>query len=142
MRITDVCTRLEDAVCVAAMYVSIVRMLYRIRRSNQTWRSYPLFLLSENRWRAQRYGVDGSLFDFGRGELVPFRDLVDELLVLLREDAEALDCWPEVEHARTIVDRGTSANRQIACFNRLVSEGASRRSAAGVVDHLIAETLG
>ena len=142
MRITDVCTRLDDAVCVASMYASIVRMLYRIRRSNQTWRSYPLFLLSENRWRAQRYGVDGTLFDFGRGELVPFRDLVDELLVLLREDAEALDCWPEVEHARTIVDRGTSANRQIACFNQLVSEGASQEDALrGVVDHLIAETL-
>ncbi len=143
MRVTDLCTRLEDAVCVAAMYASIVRMLYRIRRSNQTWRSYPLFLLSENRWRAQRYGVDGTLFDFGRGELVPFRDLVDELLVLLREDAEALDCWPEVEHARIIVDRGTSANRQIACFNRLVSEGAPAHEALrGVVDHLIAETLG
>ena len=57
MRITDVCTRVEDAVCVAAMYVSILRMLYRIRRANQTWRTYPLFLLAENRWRAQRYGV-------------------------------------------------------------------------------------
>jgi len=143
MRITDLCTKLEDAVCVAAMYVSIVRMLYRIRRSNQTWRSYPLFLLSENRWRAQRYGVDSTLFDFGRGELVPFRDLVDELLVLVREDAEALECWPEVEHARVIVDRGTSANRQIACFNRLVSEGVPQEEALrGVVDHLIAETLG
>ena len=143
MRITDLCTKLEDAVCVAAMYVSIVRMLYRIRRSNQTWRSYPLFLLSENRWRAQRYGVDSTLFDFGRGELVPFRDLIDELLVLVREDAEALDCWTEVEHARGIVDRGTSANRQIACFNRLVSEGLSQEEALrGVVDHLIAETLG
>lgn len=143
MRITDVCTRVEDAVCVAAMYVSIVRMLYRIRRSNQTWRSYPLFLLSENRWRAQRYGVDGSLFDFGRGELVAFRDLVDELLVLVREDAEALGCWPEVEHARTIVARGTSANRQIAHYNVLISQGASQDEALrGVVDHLIAETLG
>ncbi len=57
MRVTDVCTRVEDAVCVAAMYVSILRMLYRIRRANQTWRTYPLFLLSENRWRAMRYGV-------------------------------------------------------------------------------------
>lgn len=143
MRITDVCTKVEDAVCVAALYVSIVRMLYRIRRANQTWRTYPLFLLSENRWRAQRYGVDGTLFDFGRGELVPFRDLVDELLVLVREDAEALGCWPEVAHARVIVDRGTSANRQITHFNRLVSEGASPEAALrGVVDHLIAETLG
>jgi len=101
MRITDVCTRLEDAVCVAAMFVAVLRMLYRIRRANQTWRSYPLFLLSENRWRAQRYGVAGTLFDFGKGELVPFADLVEELLGLLHEDAEALGCSAEMAHART-----------------------------------------
>jgi len=143
MRVTDVCTLLEDAVCVAALYVSILRMLYRIRRSNQTWRTYPLFLLSENRWRAQRYGVSGTLFDFGKGELVPFRDLVEELLVLLREDAEALGCRPEVEHARTILGRGTGADRQVAQLNRLLAEGASHEDALrGVVDHLIAETLG
>ena len=123
--------------------VCILRMLYRIRRANQTWRTYPLFLLSENRWRAQRYGVSGTLFDFGKGELVPFRDLVDELLVLLREDAEALGCTAEIEHARTIVARGTSADRQVACFERLVAEGASREEALkGVVDHLIGETRG
>src|SRR4029079_12467563 len=122
MRITDVCTRLDDAVCVASMYASIVRMLYRIRRSNQTWRSYPLFLLSENRWRAQRYGVDGTLFDFGRGELVAFGDLIDELLVLVAADAEALGCEAEIARARTIVKSGTSANRQVAEFNRLTGE--------------------
>ena len=143
MRITDVCTRVEDAVCVAALYASILRMLYRIRRANQTWRSYPLFLLSENRWRAQRYGVDGTLFDFGRGELVPFRDLVGELLALVREDAEALGCWAEVQHAHAIVASGTSANRQIANYNRLVTQGASHEEALkGVVDHLVAESAG
>jgi carboxylate-amine ligase len=143
MRITDVCTRAEDAVCVAAMFVSILRMLYRIRRANQTWRTYPLFLLSENRWRAQRYGVGGTLFDFGKGELVPFAELVEELLVLLREDAEALGCAAEIAHARTILERGTSADRQVACFERLVAEGASREEALkGVVGHLIAETVG
>jgi carboxylate-amine ligase len=142
MRITDVCTRLEDAVCVAAMYVSVLRMLYRIRRNNQTWRTYPLFLLSENRWRAQRYGVGGTLFDFGKGELVPFRDLVDELIALLGEDAEALGCLADIEHARTIVTRGTSADRQVACFEQHLAQGAPRPDAlAAVVDHLIAETV-
>jgi carboxylate-amine ligase len=142
MRITDVCTRLEDTVCVAAMYASILRMLYRIRRANQTWRTYPLFLLSENRWRAQRYGVGGTLFDFGKGQLVAFRDLVEELLVLLREDAEALGCLAEIEHARAIVARGTSADAQVACFERLVAGGSSREEALrGVVDHLIRESV-
>jgi carboxylate-amine ligase len=143
MRVTDVCTRLEDGVCVAAMYVCILRMLYRLRRSNQTWRTYPLFLLAENRWRAQRYGVTGSLFDLGKGELVPFGDLVDELLVMLRGDAEALGCVAELEHARTIVARGTSADRQVAHYTKLLSQGVSPPDALkGVVDHLIEETVG
>ena len=117
-------------------------MLYRIRRANQTWRTYPLFLLSENRWRAQRYGVAGTLFDFGKGELVAFRDLVEELLVLLREDAEALGCLSEIEHARAIVAGGTSADRQVACYQSLIAAGAPREKALeGVVDHLIAETV-
>jgi carboxylate-amine ligase len=142
MRITDVCTLLEDAVCVAALFVSIVRMLYRLRRSNQTWRSYPLFLLAENRWRAQRYGVVGSLFDFGKGELVPFGELVDELLGLVREDAEVLGCLPEILHARTIVRRGTSADRQVALLERLLEQNTSREEALRqVVDHLIAESV-
>jgi glutamate---cysteine ligase / carboxylate-amine ligase len=141
MRVTDVCTRIEDAVCVAAMYACILRMLYRLRRANQTWRTYPLFLLAENRWRAQRYGVAGTLFDLGKGELVPFRDLVEELLVMLREDAEALCCLPELEHARLIVARGTSADRQVAHFASRLAAGASREEALrGVVDHLIGET--
>jgi carboxylate-amine ligase len=143
MRVTDMCTWLEDGVCVAAMYVCILRMLFRLRRSNQTWRQYPLFLLAENRWRAQRYGVNGTLFDLGKGELVPFGDLVEELLVMLREDAEALGCLAELEHARTIVARGTSADRQVAHYTKLLSQGMSPPDALkGVVDHLIAETAG
>jgi glutamate---cysteine ligase / carboxylate-amine ligase len=143
MRVTDVCPRLEDGVCVAAMYVCILRMLFRLRRSNQTWRTYPLFLLAENRWRAQRYGVKGTLFDLGKGELVPFGNLVDELLAMLREDAEALGCVAEIEHARTIVARGTSADRQVAHHTKLLSQGLSPPDALkGVVDQLIGETIG
>ena len=124
------------------MYVCILRMLYRLRRANQTWRTYPLFLLAENRWRAQRYGVGGSLFDLGKGELVRFRDLVDELLLLLREDADALGCGSELDHARTIVARGTSADRQVECFQKLTALGFSQADALkGVVDHLIGETM-
>ena len=103
MRITDVCTRLEDAVCVAAMYVSILRMLYRIRRANQTWRSYPLFLLSENRWRAQRYGVAGTLFDFGKGELVRLPRPRRGAAGAAARGCRGAGLLAEVEHARTIV---------------------------------------
>ena len=37
MRITDVCPLIDDAVAIAALYVCLVRMLYRLRRENQRW---------------------------------------------------------------------------------------------------------
>jgi carboxylate-amine ligase len=141
MRITDVCTRCEDAVTVAALFVCLARMLHRLRRNNQSWRTYPVFLLEENRWRAQRYGLQGSLFDFGRGELVPYADLLDEILALIHEDAVALGCVDEVEGARRILAEGTSADRQLAWFARANEAGASHQEALdAIVDHLMAET--
>ena len=47
-------------------------MLWRLRRENQRWRVYPHMLVNENRWRAQRYGFDEGLVDFGKGEVVPY----------------------------------------------------------------------
>ncbi len=143
MRVTDVATRVDDAVAVAMLYVCLLRMLTRIRRSNQSWRQYPVFLIAENRWRAMRYGVQGTLFDFGRGELVPFRYLLEEIMALIRDDADALGCTAEIEHLRGIVGHGTSADRQVAAFDQAVKAGASADVALkGVVDQLIVETRG
>ena len=142
MRIADVCTRLDDAITVAAMTQCIFSMLYRLRCNNQRWRIYPRILVNENRWRAQRYGVEGSLVDFGKGELVEFADLIEEMIVLVREDAERLDCVAEVEHAREIVARGTSADRQLHVFHAARAAGADAKEALrAVVDHLVADTV-
>ena len=79
-RICDVPTRLDDSIALAAVIQCVCRMLYRLRRDNQRWRQYDRFLIAENRWRAQRYGVDEGLVDFGRGEIVPFdNNLVSKL---------------------------------------------------------------
>ncbi len=142
MRVTDVCTRIDDALSIAALYVCILRMLYRLRRSNQKWRSYPSFLIEENRWRAQRYGVQDRLFDFGKGELVPFASLIDELLDLIAEDAAVLGCEKEAKHALNIATGGTSADRQVLRYEELLGKGATPDAAlTGVVDQLIAETI-
>lgn len=141
MRITDVVTRIDEAVSIAALYVCLVRMLYRLRRANLSWRTYPVFLLEENRWRAARYGAAGSLFDFGKGELVPYSELLAELLDLIREDASILGCAEEVARARAISHEGTSADRQVAAWKQALAAGASPQEAMhAVVDHLIAET--
>ena len=142
LRIPDVCTRLRDGIAVAAMYVCILRMLYRLKRNNQRWRRYSNMLIQENRWRAQRYGCDEGLIDFGIGEIVPYADLLEEMIELVRVDALALDCLPEVEHARKIVTGGTSAHRQLAVYHQALEAGADKKQALEkVVDFLIEETV-
>ena len=142
MRIADVCTRLDDGITVAALYVCLLSMLYRLRKSNQRWRLYPRVLIDGNRWLAQRHGVGGELVDFGLGQKVPYADLLDEIIDLVREDAERLDCVAEVENAREIVRRGTSADRQIKTYQEALDGGADEREAlVSVVDMLMVETL-
>lgn len=142
MRVTDVCTQLDDALSIAALYVCVTRMLYRLRCSNQSWRTYPAFLIEENRWRAQRYPVTDTLFDFGKGELVAFSSLIEELIGLVASEARLLGCVREVEHARCIVTHGTSADRQVATLDTALAAGASRDEALrAVVDMLVAETV-
>ncbi len=142
MRITDVCPLLADGITIAALFRCILRMLYRLRRKNQRWRYYPPFLLRENRWRAQRYGTEQGLVDFGRGAVVPFAELIEELLELIAEDAEALGCSADVARARHIVNEGTSADRQLARFEAVKALGGSEDAAlVSVVDGIIDDTM-
>ncbi len=128
-RICDVMPNLEDALTIAAITQCLMRMLYRLKCKNQRWRVYDNFLISENRWRAQRYGTTQGLIDFGRQKVVPFGELIEELIDLLAGDAEALGCSRELENARKIVKRGTSAERQREVYNKAISAGQSEESA-------------
>jgi glutamate---cysteine ligase / carboxylate-amine ligase len=141
MRITDVCPLLEDGICIAALFRCILRLLYRLRRRNQRWRTYPPFLVRENRWRAQRYGTQEGLVDFGKGAVVPFPNLLEELFDLVAEDAAYFGCVAEVAHARAIVSRGTSADRQLARFDAVKGLGGTEEAALiAVVDGIVEET--
>ena len=142
LRVTDLPTRMEDTIAIAAAYVCLLRMLWRLKRENQRWRGYANFLVAENIWRAQRYGTTGTLLDLGRGELVPVAELADGLVELVRPDAEALGCTEELEHIRTICERGTSADRQLAVYREALEQDATEDEALrAVVDALTADTL-
>ena len=142
MRITDVCPLVEDSISIAALYLCILRLLYRLRRQNQRWRHYPPFLIRENRWRAQRYGIEQGMVDFGKGAIVPFSHLLEELFELVAEDAAYFGCVAEIVHARTILQRGTSADRQLARYGAVKALGGSEHAAlVAVVDEIIEETL-
>jgi len=140
-RVMDSCTTLEDSVRLAALNQCLLRKLYRLRRDNQQWRPYSDLLIGENRWRAMRYSYDAGLLDLGRQRMVPFRQLVEEIIELLREDAIELGCMPEIEGLRNILERGTSAHRQLRIFETAVQSGATEAEAFNrVVDWLVEET--
>ena len=142
MRVSDVCTRLDDAMTVAALYQCLLGFLYRLRRNNQRWRTYAPGIIEENIWRAQRYGTGGSLVDFGKGTLVPFADLLEEMIELVAQDAVEFDVRDEIRHARTIVKEGTSADRQVSAYESAIADGAEEHEAhQAVVDELIVDTL-
>jgi carboxylate-amine ligase len=142
MRIADSCTTLEDSLSIAALFRCLLRMLWRLKCENQRWRIYARMLIDENRWLAQRYGIDRGLVDFGRGRIVPYPELLEEILTQIAPDARHFGCAAEVAHARDIIIRGTSAHRQIAAFDAALASGADRAEAlAAVVDWLIGETV-
>lgn len=139
-RICDVSPRIETALTIAALTQALSRMLWRLASKNQRWRIYDNFLIAENRWRAQRYGVSSGLIDFGAREIVPFVELMGELTELIEEDAGVLRCLNEVENAREIATKGNASDSQRAIFDAARAEGHDRPEALkAVVRHLIDE---
>jgi carboxylate-amine ligase len=133
-RICDVCTRVDEAVCVAAIFQALIYKIWKLRRDNMTFRMYPSAWIEENKWRAVRYGLDGKLIDFGKQTELPARELVKEMLDWFIGDVvDELGSRKEVEYAYKIMAEGTSAHRQLATYHRTGDLKA-------VVDQLIRET--
>ena len=134
-RLCDVCTKIDEAICIAALFQAIIAKLWKLRRDNLTFRIYPTELIEENKWRAVRYGLNGKLLDLGREMEVPARDLIHELIDwFLKDVIDELGTRKEIEYAYTIMANGTSADRQLKTYH---DSGNDLRA---VVDSIVAET--
>ena len=139
-RVTDVCSRVDDAATVAALFQALLSHHYRLRTRNQRWRLYPRTLIMENRWRAQRYGIDGNLDDHGKRCQIPFGALAAELVDMLSEDAEHLGGLAYLQRVTQITREGNSAMRQRRAWGAALSDGATPQEAGvAVVDMLMGE---
>ena len=141
LRICDICTRLEDAMCIAALYASLIRRLLRRDAEDGPLPEPPTEILAENRWLASRYGVLAFLGDPAFGERVDIEDYAARTVEDLAEDAQALGCEAELRHAMAIIRDGASADRQIDLFRLRRLEGDGEMEALrAVVDAAVAET--
>lgn len=134
IRICDALPNYKDTLALAALIQAVVAWLVELRRRNMSFRIYERILISENKWRAVRYGLDGKLIDFGKQEEVPVRMLLWELMQLVEPMIDRLGSRNEVEHIYTMIERGSSADQQRKVWTD------SGEDQVAVVDFLIAET--
>jgi carboxylate-amine ligase len=132
-RICDIPMRVDETIALAALMQAVVAKLYRLTKANLGFRLYRRILLSENRWRAARYGIDGKLIDFGKQREVEFRSLASELLEFVDDVVDELGSRKEVEYLNTILKNGTGADRQLAVWEKT-------KDLRKVVDFIIEET--
>ena len=113
LRITDCCTAVADSVAIAALFRALVRHVIRRPDLNADLGAVHRALVEENRWRAQRYGTDGTYIDLNTFERVPFKAWLEAVLVSLADDIETFGSEDDIQHLRAILKRGTSAHLQL-----------------------------
>lgn len=139
LRAPDCPTRLEDSIAIAALWRSLARHLVYNPELNRNIDAIGRAIVVENKWRAQRYGVRGTFI--GHGGAVSVSDFMNQVIEDTSEDAEALGCLAELLHCRTIVSGGTSADAQIALFEKFGKTEGRARALSAVTDWIAATTL-
>jgi glutamate---cysteine ligase / carboxylate-amine ligase len=141
LRVADSCTKLDDAVSLAALFRCLVRALDRDRALNAGFDRVGRAITAENKWRAQRYGVSATFVDPFRRQPVNAAAWLDEVLDLIHEDVHAFGCAGEIAHLTSVVTEGTSADHQIAIYARARTANRAHSDAlTDVIDWAAAET--
>jgi carboxylate-amine ligase len=139
LRAPDCCTLVEDSIAIAALYRSLARRLARNPLLNDDINAVRRAIVVENKWRAQRYGVHGTLVN-GLGR-VTVGEILDQVIAETTPDAAALGCLAELLHCRTIAQSGTSADAQLAVFELHGRAGSQANALRAVTDWIAAATL-
>lgn len=129
LRIADVCTRVEDAIALAALFRCLIATLVRDAALGSHRSTHTRRLIDENRWRAKRDGLNATLIDEVSGTAVAVPDVVAGVLDLVADEAARLDCIEPLSHLRTILERGTSSHAQLRIYNESRADGASQDEA-------------
>ncbi len=141
LRIMDVCTRVDDAMAITALYLCTLSMLTRLRQQSQSWRVYEDGVIQANIWEAMKNGTECSFVDLTQHRRVPFRDVYENLVEMLQPDIDHYGCAAAIDHGRKIIERGTSARQQIRIYEETLAKTQDKEAAfREVVAWLVAET--
>jgi len=111
IRICDGQPDLGEAQSLAAFAASLAARIARAHDEGEPLPDLPHRLIEENFWRAIRYGLSGELIDFERGEAIPARARLEQLLEWVLPLAEEIGAA-----AHLAIPERNAAERQIARF--------------------------
>ncbi|HEU5052995.1 MAG TPA: carboxylate-amine ligase [Hanamia sp.] len=120
-RICDVPLTVQETITLAALFQAICAKLYKLRMQNLNFIIYPRMLINENKWRASRYGIEGSMIDFGKESEVNTRVLIYELLDFIDDVTAPLGIRNTIGYVHKILEEGTGADRQLKVFEETLS---------------------
>lgn len=133
-RVCDIPTRADETIAIAALAQALVCKLHRLIEKNLNMRYYGRAVVMENKFRALKYGLDGSMIDFSLKGQRPTRALVGEVLDFVDDVVDELGSRPQIHYIRRWIAEGdTGADRQAAVFERTGDLRA-------VVDFLVEDT--
>jgi glutamate---cysteine ligase / carboxylate-amine ligase len=118
IRICDGQPELSEAQSLAALAASLTARVARAYDEGEAVAPLPHRLIEENFWRAIRWGLGGELIDFRRGEAIPARQRLEELVEWVLPAAEEIGAAPYLA-----VPELNAAERQIERFEAGVSLG-------------------
>src|SRR5688572_19123445 len=116
-RICDIPMTVHETIAITAIFQAICAKLYKLRSQNMNFMMYSRALLNENKWRASRYGIEGSMIDFGKEQEVNTRVLIYELLDFVDDVVPHLGSRHAISYVHKILEQGTGADRQLKVFN-------------------------
>lgn len=132
VRVADVMPTVDDAVLVAGLVRALVTTVIDDIRAGLPAPRLRTGLLNAAHWRAARDGLEGHLVDPTTGELVPARELVDDLLrfvgpALTRDgDLHTVNAgWDRLSSAGTGAERQRRIHRRTGDIHDVLSYLAS-----------------
>ncbi|MBX3498843.1 MAG: carboxylate-amine ligase [Alphaproteobacteria bacterium] len=141
LRIADCCTSVGDGVAIASLYRALAKRIVERPGPPVAVDATRYALIEENKWRAQRYGLDCEMIDPFTLEPIDARTVIARLVEEVMPEAEILDCAASVRSTLGILSRGTSADRQLDIYQGARHDAPRAESLRAVVRWLVAATI-
>lgn len=116
VRICDAMPLFQDVISIAALVQSLIAHFAFKFRANEKIETLSTVLIRQNKWRAARYGLDGSFIINRNGDVSPIKDEIEKLVKLAEPISKQLESHDQLKEIKNLLNRDTNSKRQRKIF--------------------------